>query len=75
MASGGARQGAGRKASPDKGVLIGWRISPHAREWITRQAEEQGVSTRVIIDELIKSFEKNAEQDAYEALILASLED
>ena len=75
MASGGKRPGAGRKTSPDKGVLIGWRISPHARDWITRQANEQGVSARVIIDELIKSFEEHAEQDAYEAVYLASLED
>lgn len=58
-----------------KTARVHWEISQNAKDWITRQAEEQGVSTRVIIDELIKSFEKNAELDAYEALTLASVED
>ena len=51
---GGKREGAGRKRRNN--VLVSWRISPESREWIMTQAQEQGVSTGAIIDELVKSF-------------------
>lgn len=75
MTHGGARAGAGRKRSPRETKTVSWRLSSYAREWITKQAAEQGVSSGEIIDELIKSFEEHAEQDTYEAIYLASLED
>lgn len=57
MASGGKRPGAGRKRSPRETKTVSWRLSSYAREWITRQAAEQGVSSGEIIDALIRSFE------------------
>ncbi len=57
MTHGGARPGAGRKRSPRETKTVSWRLSNYAREWITRQAAEQGVSSGEIIDELIRSFE------------------
>lgn len=61
MTHGGARAGAGRKRSPRDTKTVSWRLSSYAREWITRQAEEQGVTSGEIIDILIQSFEKQAE--------------
>lgn len=54
---GGQRPGAGRKRSPRETKTVSWRLSSYAREWITRQAAEQGVSSGEIIDALIRSFE------------------
>lgn len=54
---GGPRPGAGRKRSPRETKTVSWRLSGYAREWITRQAAEQGVSSGEIIDALIRSFE------------------
>jgi hypothetical protein len=53
---GGKREGAGRKGFCEKSVPVCWRISEESREWIMAQAQEQGVSTGAIIDELVKSF-------------------
>lgn len=58
MTHGGARAGAGRKRSPRDTKTVSWRLSSYAREWITRQAEEQGVTSGEIIDILIQSFEE-----------------
>lgn len=55
---GGARQGAGRKAYGT--TLVSWRVSESAKKWIKAQAQEQGVTTAAIIDELIRSFEETA---------------
>ena len=55
---GGARAGAGRKAYGT--TLVSWRVSESAKEWIKAQAQEQGVTTAAIIDELIRSFEETA---------------
>lgn len=55
---GGARAGAGRKAYGT--TLVSWRVSESAKEWIKAQAQEQGVTTAAIIDELISSFEETA---------------
>lgn len=55
---GGARAGAGRKAYGT--TLVSWRVSEAAKEWIKTQAQEQGVTTARIIDELIRSFEEQA---------------
>lgn len=57
MTHGGARAGAGRKRSPRDTKTVSWRLSSYAREWITHQAEEQGVTSGEIIDILIQSFE------------------
>ena len=54
---GGPRPGAGRKRSPRETKTVSWRLSSYAREWITRQAAEQGVSSGEIIDALIRNFE------------------
>lgn len=54
-----------------KTARVHWEISQNAKDWITRQTNEQGVSARVIIDMLIKTFEDHAEQDTKEALMLA----
>lgn len=58
---GGKREGAGRKRRNN--VLVSWRISPESREWIMNQAQEQGVSIGVIIDELVRSFNALAESE------------
>ena len=57
---GGARAGAGRK--PYGTILVSWRLSSSAKEWIKAQAQEQGVTTARIIDELIASFEEHANE-------------
>ena len=75
MTHGGARRGAGRKASTPDTLPVNWRVSGSAKAWMKKQAMDQGVSIATILDVLIKSFEERAEQDAYEAIYLASLED
>lgn len=57
---GGARAGAGRK--PYGTILVSWRVSESAKEWVKAQAQEQGVTTARIIDELIASFEERANE-------------
>lgn len=69
MSHGGSRPGAGRKKMTDA-VPVCWRISPQANAWIRKQAEEQGVTIARIVDELIKTFEEQAELQAYEAAYL-----
>lgn len=61
MTHGGARPGAGRKRSPRDTKTVSWRLSSYAREWITRQADEQGVTSGEIIDILIQNFEGQTE--------------
>ena len=62
MTHGGARQGAGRKASTPDTMAVNWRVSRPAKAWIKTQAMEQGVSIATILDELIKSFEKSIQE-------------
>ena len=57
---GGARAGAGRKPIGRESIAVSWRISPQAKEWILIQAREQGVPIADILDELIRSFEEQA---------------
>lgn len=57
MTHGGARAGAGRKRSPRETKTVSWRLSSYAREWITRKAAEQGVTSGEVIDALIRRFE------------------
>lgn len=58
MSRGGARDGAGRKAFCSKTTAIHWRLSVEARDWITEQAEQQGVPKGAIIDTLIDNFKE-----------------
>lgn len=60
MASGGARQGAGRKASTPDTLPVNWRVSRRAKGWLKWQAKEQGVSIATILDMLIDSLEDMA---------------
>lgn len=60
MTHGGARPGAGRKASTPDTVPVNWRVSGKAKEWLKWQAKEQGVSIATILDMLIDSFEDMA---------------
>lgn len=55
MTHGGARPGAGRKAtSPDKlRVQLGARVLPSVKEWLASEAEKKGVSIGRIIEELV----------------------
>lgn len=59
MTHGGARQGAGRKASTPDTIAVNWRVSRSAKVWMKTLAMEQGVSIATILDELIKSFEES----------------
>lgn len=54
MNHGGARPGAGRKASAPDTIQVHWRVSERAKAWIISQAREQGVSVAAIVDGLIK---------------------
>lgn len=54
MTHGGARQGAGRKASTPDTIAVNWRVSRSAKVWIKTQAMEQGVSIATILDNLIE---------------------
>lgn len=63
MTHGGARPGAGRKASTPDTTEVNWRVSGFAKTWMKEQAMTQGVSIATILDELIKSFERPAEMD------------
>lgn len=58
MTHGGARPGAGRKASTPDTTAVNWRVSGSAKAWMKEQAMTQGVSIATILDELIKSFEE-----------------
>ena len=62
MASGGKRQGAGRKVSTPDTIAVNWRVSRSAKVWMKTQAMEQGVSIATILDELIKSFEESIKE-------------
>lgn len=62
MTHGGARPGAGRKASTPDTMAVNWRVSRPAKAWIKTQAMEQGVSIATILDELIKSFEESIQE-------------
>lgn len=62
MTHGGARQGAGRKASTPDTMAVNWRVSRSAKAWMKTQAMEQGVSIATILDELIKSFEESIKE-------------
>lgn len=59
---GGARDGAGRKAYAPDVVPVSWRISASAKEWISMQAQEQGVTVARIVDELISLFEEKSRE-------------
>ena len=54
MKHGGARQGAGRKASTPDTMAVNWRVSRPAKAWMKTQAMEQGVSIATILDNLIE---------------------
>lgn len=62
MPRGGKREGAGRKAFCEKTVAVHWRVSERARDWISEQAEQQGVRKGVIIDALIDCFEEQVSE-------------
>lgn len=53
---GGARPGAGRKKADKDSTQITWRVSSRAKSWIREQSKAQGVSTAVILDQLIDAF-------------------
>ena len=57
---GGARPGAGRKASTPDTTAVNWRVSERAKQWMKGQAIEQGVSIATILDILIDEFEERA---------------
>lgn len=56
---GGARPGAGRKKADKDSTQVTWRVSTRAKNWIREQSMTQGVSTAVILDQLIDSFEED----------------
>lgn len=60
MTHGGARPGAGRKASTPDTTAVHWRVSESAKAWIKEQAMTQGVSIATIIDRLIDNAISNA---------------
>lgn len=62
MASGGKREGAGRKPIGPKTVCVNWRVSESAKRWMKEMAMDQGVNIAVILDQLIKSFEEQARE-------------
>lgn len=53
MTRGGARQGAGRKPSSRKSVLVSWRISEASRAWIKETANAACITPGEVVDELI----------------------
>ena len=60
MTHGGARPGAGRKASTPDTTGVRWRVSESAKAWVKKQAMAQGVSIATIIDRLIDNAICNA---------------
>lgn len=60
MTHGGARQGAGRKASTPDTTSVNWRVSRSAKAWMKTQAMEQGVSIATILDLLIEDYVDNS---------------
>lgn len=60
MTHGGARPGAGRKASTPDTIAVHWRVSESAKAWMKEQAMAQGVSIATIIDRLIDNAIGNA---------------
>lgn len=62
MTHGGARPGAGRKASTPGTTAVNWRVSESAKAWMKEQAMTQGVSIATILDILIQSFEEESER-------------
>lgn len=61
MTHGGARQGAGRKPSSRKSVLVSWRISEASREWIKSAAEKASITPGEVIDDLIQIIESESQ--------------
>lgn len=58
MASGGAREGAGRKPSGPDTVPVNWRVSEFAKKWIKARAVKDGVSIGAVLDRLIQRYEQ-----------------
>lgn len=57
MASGGAREGSGRKPSGPDTVPVNWRVSESAKKWMKERAVEDGVSIGAVLDRLIQHYE------------------
>lgn len=57
MASGGAREGAGRKPSGPDTVPVNWRVSESAKKWMKEKAIESGVSIAAVLDSLISFYD------------------
>lgn len=60
MTHGGARPGAGRKASAPNTTAVNWRVSGSAKAWMKEQAMTQGVSIATVLDILIEDYIDNA---------------
>jgi len=57
MASGGSREGAGRKPSGPDTVPVNWRVSELAKKWMKEKSVENGVSIGAVLDRLIQHYE------------------
>lgn len=62
MTHGGARPGAGRKASAPDTVQVNWRVTAKAKEWMKSRAVESGSSIAAVLDDLISFY--NSPDDA-----------
>ena len=60
---GGARAGAGRKPAEQSSVAVNWRVSAEAKAWMRQRSKDLGESTATILDQLIQSFEEQANED------------
>jgi hypothetical protein len=62
MAHGGKREGAGRPKGSRNAIPVNWRVNEETRDWVRETAEQAGIKTGEVVDELVRLF-KEQEQD------------
>lgn len=62
MAHGGKREGAGRPRGSRNAIAVNWRVNEDTRDWVRETAEQAGIKTGEVVDELVRLF-KEQEQD------------
>lgn len=58
MAYGGKREGAGRPKGTRCAVSVNWRVNTETRDWIKGMAEQAGIMTGEVVDELVRIFQE-----------------
>lgn len=53
---GGKREGAGRPKGTRNAIAVNWRVNEETRDWVRETAEQAGIKTGEVVDELVRLF-------------------